>query len=254
MKIIKYVKLKNNRYKLFLDDNSDIVLYDNVILNNNLLITKKIDNLKAILEENNTYEIYFTALKYLNKKMRSKSELEKYLLKSYDNTLVMDVIKRLDNEGYLNEEVYVSSYINDQINLTYKGINKIRNELTTLGIEPKLINDKLDLIDNDIWKSRINKVISKKIKSNKNDSNIKFKDKLTYYLINLGYDKSLINECLTDIVFDEEDALTKQFNKYYNKLSKKYKDKELELHLITKLMAQGFNYNKIKNKIEKIQV
>ena len=186
--------------------------------------------------------------------MRSKSELEKYLLKSYDNTLVMDVIKRLDNEGYLNEEVYVSSYINDQINLTYKGINKIRNELTTLGIEPKLINDKLDLIDNDIWKSRINKVISKKIKSNKNDSNIKFKDKLTYYLINLGYDKSLINECLTDIVFDEEDALTKQFNKYYNKLSKKYKDKELELHLITKLMAQGFNYNKIKNKIEKIQV
>ena len=63
MKIIKYVKLKNNRYKLFLDDNSDIVLYDNVILNNNLLITKKIDNLKAILEENNTYEIYFTALK-----------------------------------------------------------------------------------------------------------------------------------------------------------------------------------------------
>ena len=37
MKIIKYQKLKTNKYKLYLDNNEEITLYDEVIINNNLL-------------------------------------------------------------------------------------------------------------------------------------------------------------------------------------------------------------------------
>ena len=40
MKIIKYEKIKNNQYKLYLDDSTTINIYDEIILSNNLLIIK----------------------------------------------------------------------------------------------------------------------------------------------------------------------------------------------------------------------
>ena len=43
MDILKYKKLSNNRYKVFLSNGTNIVLHENIIIKYNLLITKKID-------------------------------------------------------------------------------------------------------------------------------------------------------------------------------------------------------------------
>ena len=37
MKILKFKKQSKDKYKLYLDDNSDITLYEDVIIKNNLL-------------------------------------------------------------------------------------------------------------------------------------------------------------------------------------------------------------------------
>ena len=73
MKIIKYKKLVNNRYKVTLDNNIDITLYEDVILKYNLLICGNIDekDLDKIKQDNLFYEIYYSALNSL--KVRSKS-------------------------------------------------------------------------------------------------------------------------------------------------------------------------------------
>ena len=42
MKILKYEKKRDNRYIIYLDNNTNITLYDDVILSNNLLLTKSI--------------------------------------------------------------------------------------------------------------------------------------------------------------------------------------------------------------------
>ena len=44
MKIEKIKKLKSGKYKLELDNDQSIITYDDVILKNNLLYNKEIDN------------------------------------------------------------------------------------------------------------------------------------------------------------------------------------------------------------------
>lgn len=246
MKIIKYEHIKNNQYKLYLDSKETIILYDEVILNNNLLIKKDIDDIESIIKDNSFYECYYNGIKYLNKKMRTKKELRNYLCKNYETDIVNNVVNKIDVEGYLNDDVYASSYVNDQINLSNKGYFKILRELSNLEISEDISKKYLDKIDKDIWLSRINKLIDKKIKVNKKNSVVKLKDKITYDLVNLGYDKEFIIKALSNKELDDSDALRKEFNLVYNKLCKKYNGKELELKVITKLMGNGFNYNDIK--------
>ena len=51
MKIIKYEKKGNNTYKIYLENNQSINVYEDVILKNNLLYKKEID--RSLLEKIN---------------------------------------------------------------------------------------------------------------------------------------------------------------------------------------------------------
>ena len=64
MKVIKYKKLANSRYKVYLDDSHELLLYEDVILKYNLLIRKDIDE-KLIIEMdkyNQEIDVYYVAL------------------------------------------------------------------------------------------------------------------------------------------------------------------------------------------------
>ena len=251
MKIIKYQKLKNNKYELLLDNNDKINLYDEVILNNELLLTKEIIDINKIISENEYYDAYYDAIKYINRKLRATKEIEKYLNKKYDSIIVDKVIKRLEDEKYLNDDLYASSYIHDALILSNKGYNKIYNELDNLGINTTIIKKYLDKITDEEWYDKINRLINKKIKSNSTYSSNKLKMKLNNDLINLGYPSDMISNILENYSIDNNnDILIKNYNKIYNKLSKKYEGNELEFQLTNKLLKEGFNYDDIKSIIK----
>lgn len=87
MKIEKYKKIKDNKYKIYLSNNTTIDVYDEVIIKNNLLYKKDIDevDLNKIENENIYQDIYNTAVKYIMVRLRSVNELRNYLLKKNMN-------------------------------------------------------------------------------------------------------------------------------------------------------------------------
>ena len=95
MKIIKYQKLKSNKYKVVLDNEEEITLYDNVILDNNLLITKEINNIDDILKQNDYYDAYFISIKYISRKLRTNKEIYNYLKNKFDLDIINETINRL---------------------------------------------------------------------------------------------------------------------------------------------------------------
>lgn len=251
MKIVSYEKKGIDKYKVKLDNDDVITLYDNVILNNNLLITKEIEDIDKLLKENDFYELYNKTIRYLGTKLRTRKEIYNHFKIKYDRDTLNDVLDRITKEGYLNDDLYVKSYVADQVNLSNNGYYKILRDLTNKDIDESLIKQYLDEVEDSTWINKITKLVEKKIKSNNKYSSSYLKEKILYDLNTLGYDKTMILDVISNYdIKDDEDIFNKTYESIYNKLSKKYSGNELKVQLINKLMSKGFKYSEIKNKIK----
>lgn len=244
MKIERFTRLKNGQYKLNLDDNSNILLHEDLILKYELLIHKEINNQKIeqLLEENKSYIAYDLAINYLKVKMRSRKEIKDYLLKKdISEELINNAIEKLEEQGYLNDLSYAKAFINDRINLSNDGPYKIKEQLIKLGISEEIVLKELEVFDNDLEQERIKKLIDKQIKINHNKGEFLLKKKLLDYLVNLGYSKGVVISLVDDVSICDEDIKKKEYEKIYKKLSSKYSGKELEYKLKQKMYQKGFS-------------
>lgn len=248
MKIEKFKKRPNGLYTIYLDNFNSYDFYEEIILKYELLITKTIeeDELNKIIEDNKNYESYYDALKTLKRTIKTKEEIRKKLTeKKYSKESIAFAITTLEKQGYINDKNYAKSYVHNSIITTNKGPKKIALELDKKGVEPNDYNEALEEYTNFLEKEKIEKLISKKIKSNHNKSAKVLKQKLQVDLINNGFSKDIIKEVLNSTDIEENnDIAKKEYEKYYNKLSKKYSGKELEYKLKQKMYSLGFNIPK----------
>jgi len=204
MKIEKYKKISDSKYRIILDNGTITDVYEDVIVKNNLLYKKEIDlNLLNEIEQDNEYqEAYNTALKYIAVRLRSINEIEKYLKKkNIKPEIIEDTVNRLKKNNFLNDEIFTKAFIRDKLNFTTMGKYKLINELKILKVDENIISNYIEEIDNDIWYERIDKLINKYLKSNKKYSGNILKNKIYIYLVNLGYDKSLVINSLNNYDF-----------------------------------------------------
>ena len=242
MKIKSYKKKKTNIYEITLSNNEKISLYDDVILKYELLLKKEITDseLKEVINYNSFIESYNIALKYINIKLRTEKEIRKKLA-NYEKQAIDYTIDRLVKEGYINNELYIKSYINDEVNLKIIGPNKILFDLKKLGFKDDEILNCLDTFDNEIWLNKINKYALKKVNSNHSLSGLILKQKLMQDLQNKGFYKEHINIILNEFNFnDDQDIYEKEYQKQKKKLSRKYSGEELEYRIKINLLKKGF--------------
>lgn len=256
MEIIKFKKKNNNIYTVYLNDKTTINLYDDTIIKFNLLGNKKLDKQKfqSIIDYNNTLESYHQALKYISIKLRTKKEITKYLTrKNFSAATIKTTIARLEKEKYLNDDVYLTAYINDQVNLTSKGPDLIEKELEKAGFTEAKIRPYLAKINDEVWLAKINKIILKKVKANHNLSARMLKEKIKQFLRKEGYFLDQINRVVDNFTFKENaEILEKEFNKELAKLKKKYNEEELKIKIKYNLYRKGFDMSKIDNLLETV--
>ena len=248
MLVTKYEKTKNNKYKVYLDNGDTITLYEDVILNNNLLLNKNIEDLSSLLESNKEYEAYDKSIRYISIKMRSKKEISTYLSKLYDKALVNRTIDKLVQNGLINDSKYINAYYLDKINLSNDGPNKIKDNLLKQGIDKELIEKNIT-VDNTVIFEKLNHLIDKRIKSSKGYSGNILKQRLITYFINQGYEYDMINEIINTKNLTNIEEGIKEYNKLYNKYKDKYDDYKLEAFIRSKLYSKGFDLDEIKRNI-----
>lgn len=255
MKITKLKKLSNGKYKIELSNGNKITTYDEVILKYNLLYKKEIDMslIKDLTQDNNYYDNYNKAIKFIGIRFRSTYEITKFLeKKGVSNEHISKIIKKLSKIGLLNDEKFAKAYISDRINLSTSGPNKIRKELLEHKIDPNLIEDNICKIDDDIVRQKLSKQMKKKIDSNHKYSNYMLKQKLFNYFLKLGYDTMMIEETFQSLQKKDNSIIEKEYNKIYNRLSKKYKDNELKMHIKSKLYQKGFDAGEISDLLSRL--
>ena len=245
MQINKFKKVGSNKYKVIFDS-TELLLYEDIILKYDLLIKKNIDEflLDEIISENSYYDAYDKALGYIEAKLRTKKEIIDYLdKKGFDEKYIDYAIEKINKLGLLDDKLYVQSYVNDKINLTLDGPYKIRSYLLNLDIDESIINSYLNKIDKKIWYEKLDKIINKKQSLMNKKSYYMFINKLKNDLYNLGYDKEIIDEKLSNIKYSSN-AIEKDFEK----ANKKYKDDKNKI--VSSLLRKGYSYEEILNQFD----
>lgn len=246
LKIVNYKKLKSGMYTIKLEDSSEITLYQEVILEYELLLDKDIDNDKLVKISllNKKWEVYYSALRILKSRFRSRKELYDLLIKKdFPSDLVCDALDKLQMQGYINDLSFAKSYMNNQIITTNRGPGRISNDLLGKGISVEIIKEVIMDYDINLQKERITKLVDKYLKSNRSRGGNVLKMKIINDLIKLGYDKRSILGVVDNISFEMDDNfIKKEYEKLYRKYSRKYSGKELEYKIKQKLYQKGIVY------------
>ena len=195
MKIEKYEKIGSQKYRLYLDNGEVIDTYDEVILENELLLKNALDNYlyNKILIETNIQEYYNACIKYINVRIRATKEIEDYLKKKQVEAEDRErIIQKLEKKGQLNDEYFTECFIKDKLKFTNMGEYRIINELKKLNISSTIIEKYHYLMNKEIMQEKINTRIEKQIKANRKLDNYKLRNKIYTTLIREGYDNSQI--------------------------------------------------------------
>ena len=200
MKIVKYTRLASGKYKVLFDNKKELILYENVIIDTNLLYKKEItsEEYNNLVSLNNYQDIYNKVIKYIGIRLRSKKEITDYLKKmDLSIEVIDDILNKLIINKYIDDERFSQAYIKDKYNFSNNGPYKIINELVKLGIDKDIAYTyTFDIITNE--EEKINKLINKYVKSDKKHDWYYLRNKIYNNLINLGYSKEIVISILNN--------------------------------------------------------
>ena len=245
MKINKFKKVGKSKYKIIFD-NTDIILYEDVILKYDLLIKSEvdIDLIDKIIKENGHYDAFYSALNYIEIKMRNKKEIISYLKKKeFNDEIINETINKLEKLNLLNSKSYIQAFVNDKINLSSDGPYKIKKSLLEIDFNEEDIDNYLNTIDENIWLEKLKKIANKKKSIMKSKSYYMFVSKMKNDLYNLGYDKYMIENILSNIEYDSN-----ALNKDLEKANKKFKGDKTKI--INSLLRKGYSYEEINTSLK----
>ena len=218
MQITNITKLKV-KYKIELDNGKHFYVSEDTIIKYGLI--KKIeltkDQLKEIIAHESVESVYSKAVHYLQYGLRTKQEIKDYLTKKEIAPKVIDeVIEKLVEIGYLNDEHYVEAAVTDYFNLNLKGPYWIKRKLQEKELDKDAIDKYIAKIcTEEAMIEMLYKIIEREFKVRREAKNKKIQ-KITQKLYTNGFTSDIIRKVF-DIFFEdyeeenEEDILEEHF-------------------------------------------
>ncbi len=240
-KILKINKIKkhNNLYQLVFSNDKMLLCDENIMFEYSLFLNKEISaDVIEILENKQEYfRVLDRSLHIINHKFYTiKQESDKLKLEGYELDSINLVINELIKLKILDDDLYYEDYVSFKINQGY-GPLYIKNKLHLLGIDREVYLNRE--IQYEILKNKTNK-----LKINKDIGLIKksFKMKMK----NQGFDVTIIDEVLSEIVIEKDDSyLKRDYEKLLTKYKNKYDEKKLIYVIKKKLYEKGYEIEDI---------
>lgn len=146
-------------------------------------------------------KIYDKLVKYCTYQDRCHTDVMKKMseLKT-DDKIADEVLVRLIEEGYLNEERYVRSFIRGKYRISKWGKKKIISELRFKGIAANLINICLAEIDEEEYYEILKHLLIVKYSKLVNLKSFEIKNKLKNYAFSRGFEVEIADNIISEIM------------------------------------------------------
>lgn len=115
------------------------------------------------------------------------------------------LIRRLQDEGYLNENRYVKAFVKDKFRFGKWGRIKIRYALRQKGISSTLAEVGLAEIQEEDYREMLTELLRQKKRTLKANSLYELKGKLMRFAAGRGFELDLAGACLRKMGLDDEE-------------------------------------------------
>lgn len=144
---------------------------------------------------------------YCSRQEKCKDDVRKKLrawLVAEDD--ISEIVKRLEEDKFIDEERYVRAYVNDKYKFAKWGKRKIEYNLNLKHIDRSIISEYLKAVDSDDYMEKLEYILTNKAKSVKAKNNYDMQQKLIRFATSRGYELSDIIKCLKSLDIDVEDV------------------------------------------------
>lgn len=211
------------------------------------------------------------AVKYLSFKSRTTNEMVEYLKKKNVEAEIIDqVIKKLGEYRYIDDEVYLKNYLENNRHLNYYGSRRMLQDLKKRGIGDELLLTLEDLFPKEEEYQSCEAVARKNLRTLNGQTAAQKRKKLYDKLGRMGYPNDMILEIIRILISEEEplelseEEITVAENKLREKLNRDYEKyarthenkgaqgKDLMFRIKKSLMGRGYPYEMINEKLDEM--
>ena len=195
-------KRNKDRWNIYIDNSFSFSASAEDIVRYMLKEGRKIDEneLQRLIEACEYTKAYNYALSILNVRDYTCAAIKKKLMdKGFSEGTADKVVEKLNIYGIIDDERYVTKYVNDCIRLKKYGKNKIMYDLGSKGIDQQL-KDSI-VIDEELQYSNCMELADKKLRQLQGKD--KIREKLYRYLISKGYPYEMAAKAIERLVKDE---------------------------------------------------
>lgn len=189
---IESQKKNTKRVSVFINGKFAFGLHQDVLLQHALHSGMNLEEetIQALIAADALLRAKEAALIYLGHRARSEFEVKKKLRdKGFEASVIDQVIQRLHELSYLNDEQFATSYVKGRFKQKGYGPQRLRSELYKLGIAGPLIEQTLEeVLGNENVVERALQEAQKRLKRLRNESDLqKKRRKLFDFLMRRGH-------------------------------------------------------------------
>jgi len=212
------------------------------------------------------------AVNYLSYKSRTSYEMVTYLKKkNIEDSVIKHVMGKLREYRYVDDEIYLKNYVENNRQLTYYGTKRIRQDLRKRGISDDLLLTLEDLYPEDAEYQCGLMVATKNLKLLKGKTVLQKQKKIYDKLARMGYSMDMTIDVIKELDLEEEPIvlseeeiefeekkIREKLNRDYEKYERQHKKKgfigrDLENRIIKSLMGRKYPYEMIREKLDEMK-
>jgi regulatory protein len=200
-------KKAKDRYNIFIDDGSGeryaFSVHEDVLISHSLQKGKEIDefDIEEISFNDDVTKAFQQSLVYLSYRMRATSEVIQHLKeKEYEDAVIQEVVHKLTNLRYLNDEEFSVAYVNTNAMVSLKGPVVLKQELSQKKMSARIIELALSQYSFENQIEYAKKYSDKTFRKTVSSSERMQKQKITEALRRKGFTQDVISIVLEENV------------------------------------------------------
>ncbi|MGE5328993.1 MAG: RecX family transcriptional regulator [Deltaproteobacteria bacterium] len=193
MVITNIEKNKGKIYSVYVDDKISFEISEYVLIKLDINIGMELTEKELDLIKNQVLISMAKndAINFISYKIRTAHEVEIKLREKYPNGVIEETVSFLNENGYLNDELYAERFINEKKKLGKLSKKELAYKLMEKGLKKDLINkviDKMEYVETEYAQRIVSKI--NKVRNKKEEAHIKS------YLYRKGFSKDTIDEIM----------------------------------------------------------